>query len=99
MRNLSDRLKRQELFFDLDDAAKEFIVDKGYDDKFGARPLKRAIQKDIEDPLAQEIINSKLKEGDSINIKLNKKSNELIISIAKKKKIIKKKNNTQKEEC
>ena len=36
LRNLSNRLKGQELFFDLDDAAKEFIIDKGYDDKFGA---------------------------------------------------------------
>ena len=48
------------------DAAKDFIVDKGYDEKFGARPLKRAIQKYIEDPLAEEIINANLQEGDTI---------------------------------
>jgi ATP-dependent Clp protease ATP-binding subunit ClpC len=48
------------------DAAKDFIVDKGYDEKFGARPLKRAIQKYIEDPLAEEIINANLQAGDTI---------------------------------
>ena len=44
--------------------AKDFIVDKGYDEKFGARPLKRAIQKYIEDPLAEQIIKSNFKEGE-----------------------------------
>ena len=63
--------------------AKDFIADKGYDEKFGARPLKRAIQKYIEDPLAEEIINSTLNEGDTINIELDKKSEEIIINIDK----------------
>jgi ATP-dependent Clp protease ATP-binding subunit ClpC len=63
--------------------AKDFIADKGYDEKFGARPLKRAIQKYIEDPLAEEIINATLNEGDTINIELDKKSEEIIINIDK----------------
>ena len=45
-------------------AAKEFLVNNGYDEKFGARPLKRAIQKYLEDPIAEEIIAGKVKEGD-----------------------------------
>jgi ATP-dependent Clp protease ATP-binding subunit ClpC len=46
------------------DRAKDFLVDKGYDEKFGARPLKRAIQKYLEDPIAEEIINGNVSEGD-----------------------------------
>jgi ATP-dependent Clp protease ATP-binding subunit ClpC len=48
--------------------AKMFIVDKGYDSKFGARPLKRAIQKYLEDPLAEFLLEGKLAAGDSINV-------------------------------
>ena len=70
----------------LSETAKDYIADKGFDKKYGARPLKRAIQKYIEDSLAEEIINSKLKEGDSISINLDKKTNELIIKITKQKK-------------
>jgi ATP-dependent Clp protease ATP-binding subunit ClpC len=70
----------------LSGSAKDYIADKGFDKKYGARPLKRAIQKYIEDSLAEEIINSKLKEGDSISINLDKKTNELIIKITKQKK-------------
>ncbi len=65
------------------DSAKDFIVEKGYDEKFGARPLKRAIQKFIEDPLAEEIVKSNLKEGDSIKVDLKKDAQELTISISK----------------
>jgi ATP-dependent Clp protease ATP-binding subunit ClpC len=50
----------------LSESAKNFIVDRGYDEKFGARPLKRAIQKYIEDPLAEEIIKSNIEEGNTI---------------------------------
>jgi len=69
----------------LDDSAKDFIVEKGYDEKFGARPLKRAIQKYLEDPLAEEIIKSIVKEGDMINITLSKSAGELVIGVAKSK--------------
>ncbi len=64
-------------------AAKDFIVDKGYDEKFGARPLKRAIQKYVEDPLAEEIVKSNLKEGDTINIDIEKGASELLVDIEK----------------
>jgi len=68
------------------DAAKDFISDKGFDEKFGARPLKRAIQKHVEDPLAEEIINSKLNEGDTITIGHKKDADEVYIKITKAKK-------------
>lgn len=67
------------------EAAKDFIVDKGYDAKFGARPLKRAIQKYIEDPLAEQIVKSNLKEGDTINIDYEKEATELLIGIDQEK--------------
>jgi ATP-dependent Clp protease ATP-binding subunit ClpC len=67
----------------MSDVSKDFIVDKGYDEKFGARPLKRAIQKFIEDPLAEEIIKSNLNEGDTIQIDLKEGQEELTISISK----------------
>jgi ATP-dependent Clp protease ATP-binding subunit ClpC len=49
---------------ELTDKAKNFLSEKGYDQQFGARPLHRAIQKYLEDPLAEEILNSQVKEGD-----------------------------------
>ncbi len=55
---------------ELTEKAKDFICEKGYDEKYGARPLKRAIQKYIEDPLAEEIVKSTMKEGDLIALDL-----------------------------
>ena len=66
--------------------AKDFIADKGFDSKFGARPLKRAIQKYFEDPISEEIVNANILEGDTINVRLNKDKTELVIRISKPKK-------------
>jgi ATP-dependent Clp protease ATP-binding subunit ClpC len=66
--------------------AKDVIAERGFDEKFGARPLKRAIQKYIEDPLAEEIINSNLEEGDTITIGYNKDKDEVQIKVTKAKK-------------
>jgi ATP-dependent Clp protease ATP-binding subunit ClpC len=66
--------------------AKDFIAEKGYDSNYGARPLKRAIQKYLEDPLAEEIIKSKLSEGDSIEVGFDKEKSEITINITRAKK-------------
>ena len=66
---------------ELSDKAKDFIARKGFDSEYGARPLKRAIQKYLEDLLAEEIINSKLKEGDTIFIDFNEETTEITIKI------------------
>ena len=66
---------------------KDFIAEKGFDSKFGARPLKRAIQKYIEDCLAEEIINVTLKKGDLIALKLNKKKDSIVFKVQPEKKI------------
>ena len=72
----------------LTNKAKDFIADKGFDKQYGARPLNRAIQKYIEDALAQEIVNSQLTEGDTIIMDLDEKNNELSIKIKKGKKTV-----------
>ena len=61
--------------------AKTFIADKGFDQQYGARPLKRAIQKYIEDALAEEIIVSKIHEGDIITMDYEKDATELTVKI------------------
>jgi ATP-dependent Clp protease ATP-binding subunit ClpC len=63
----------------LTDAAKEFIAEKGYDANFGARPLKRAIQKHLEDPIAEEILKGDLHEGDTLEIDVDTETKELKI--------------------
>ena len=70
----------------LSDKAKDYIAEKGFDKKYGARPLKRAIQKYIEDALAEEIVNSKLSEGDTIAMDLDEAKSALTIKIKKGKK-------------
>jgi ATP-dependent Clp protease ATP-binding subunit ClpC len=71
LQNLSNRLKERELFFVLDEPAKEFIIEKGYDEKFGARPLKRAIERFLEDSLAEAILEGSIKRGEEIKVSMN----------------------------
>jgi ATP-dependent Clp protease ATP-binding subunit ClpC len=61
----------------LNKAAKDFIVEKGFDADFGARPLNRAIQRYVEDPLAEEILRSAIDDGDVISVGLDKKLGQL----------------------
>ena len=68
---------------EMTEKAKDFIVEHGYDEKYGARPLKRAIQKFIEDPLAEEIIRANLQEGDKIKMDVEDGAEELNIKIEK----------------
>lgn len=87
---LFDRIAVLGYHASMTEKAKDFIVDKGYDEKFGARPLKRAIQKYIEDPLAEEIIKANLHEGDSIVLDIDDANTALKITIEKSKKAAKK---------
>jgi ATP-dependent Clp protease ATP-binding subunit ClpC len=65
----------------LSPAAKDFIAEKGYDIQFGARPLKRAIQKYLEDPMAEVIIKADIKEGDTISVGFSKKKEEITMKV------------------
>jgi ATP-dependent Clp protease ATP-binding subunit ClpC len=69
----------------LTNSAKDFLSDKGYDPQFGARPLNRAIQKYLEDPVAEEILKGEISEGDIIQASWDKKSEELSFKLKKKK--------------
>ncbi len=64
--------KQMDITVILEDSAKDYIVEKGYDEKFGARPLRRALQSKIEDRLAEEILDGKVKKGDTVTISYEK---------------------------
>jgi len=65
--------------------AKEYLSDKGYDPQYGARPLNRAIQKYLEDPIAEEILKGEIQEGDTLMADWNGKDEELMVKVKKRK--------------
>jgi ATP-dependent Clp protease ATP-binding subunit ClpB len=65
---LHARLAERDMRIELSEAARDKLADAGFDPVYGARPLRRAIQQQVENPLAQEILESKFKPGDVINI-------------------------------
>jgi ATP-dependent Clp protease ATP-binding subunit ClpC len=71
LRSLFGRVKDLGYHINLSDKAKDFVADEGFDEAFGARPLARALQKLIEDPLAEKIISKEITEGDTIHIDLS----------------------------
>ncbi len=84
LNKLYERLEALGYYLDLTEEAKNFIAEKGYDKNYGARPLKRAIQKYIEDPMAEEIINSEIHEGDRLLLELNEAKDGINISVKQK---------------
>jgi len=74
---LFKRLREMGIEVEIDEKAKEFLVDKGYDQKYGARPLKRALQKYVEDPLAEEMLKGRFIEGSTIRILFDEDEGEL----------------------
>lgn len=88
LKKLLDRVSDLGYTLTLSETAINYIAEKGFDKNYGARPLKRAIQKYVEDTLAEEIVSSKLTEGDTIIMDLDKETNELTIKIEKKKETI-----------
>ncbi|MDD5019098.1 MAG: ATP-dependent Clp protease ATP-binding subunit [Candidatus Omnitrophica bacterium] len=77
MGEVQARLNDQKVSLSLSQEAKEFLTEKGFDPVFGARPLKRTIQRYIEDPLAEEIIGGRIKEGSTVRIGRKKDREEL----------------------
>ncbi len=80
---LYKRIEQLGYKINMTETAKDFIADKGYDQAFGARPLKRAIQKYVEDSMAEEILKNNIQEGDIIEIDLNKETQEIIVKTNK----------------
>jgi len=84
LEKLYARIKELGYTLNLSDKAKAFIAEKGFDKQFGARPLKRAIQKYVEDSLAEEIITSKIGSGDEIFMDIEEGASELTVKVQKK---------------
>jgi len=78
------RLQSLGFSLELTSEAKDFIAEKGYDQQYGARPLHRAIQKYLEDPLAEEILNMAIKSGDIMVADLDKENQKIVFSIKEK---------------
>ncbi len=84
MKGVLKRLNNMGFSLEITKEAKEFIADKGYDVQFGARPLHRAIQKYLEDVLAEEILNINVKQGDVLIADLDKENQKIKFEFGKK---------------
>lgn len=80
LRDVKKRLKELGYTIELTESARNFIAEKGYDQQYGARPLHRAIQKYIEDPLAEEILRSQMKEGFIFSFDVHTNQESLVIT-------------------
>ena len=87
---LLERMKSIHYHVDINQAAIDFIAKKGHDPKYGARPLARAVQKYVEDPLAEDIVNGKVKEGDNIRFTWKSGDDKLTLKVVKGKKKVQK---------
>lgn len=83
LESLFKRIGGMGYYLKLSDKAKDFIAEKGFDEKYGARPLKRAIQKYLEDPMAEEIIKANIDEGDNLFADLDEKTQAITIKVKK----------------
>lgn len=83
LKGLYERMESLGYKLIIDDAAKRFVASKGYDVQFGARPLKRSIQNNLEDGLAELILNEDPQAGDTIHVGLNAEGNEIKMEIVK----------------
>ncbi|MCF8278123.1 MAG: ATP-dependent Clp protease ATP-binding subunit [Flavobacteriales bacterium] len=95
LKSVFKRIEEVGYTIELASTAKEFLSEKGYDPEFGARPLARAIQKYLEDPLAEAIIGSTIAQGDILEVKHEKDATELTISVKKPKADKKKKDSSE----
>ena len=62
------RIKAKDVHIDLQQSAKEFLIEKGYDPQYGARPMRRAVERFLEDPLAEELLRGNVKPGDRVDV-------------------------------
>ena len=83
LKDLHERLSGMTFSLVLSEEAKKFVAEKGFDPQFGARPLNRAIQKYIEDPLAEFILNENPPEGSVLEAVLKENEEELEITLSK----------------
>jgi ATP-dependent Clp protease ATP-binding subunit ClpC len=68
---VKNRLKLKEIEIVLDEPAHEFVIEKGFDPTYGARPMRRAVERYLEDPLAEELLKGNVKAGDLVEVTVN----------------------------
>ena len=78
LEEVHERLKEKDIALALSDSAKDFIVDKGTDEEYGARPLRRAVQQYIEDPLSEQLLMGAFEPGTHIDVDHNRDSDDLV---------------------
>jgi ATP-dependent Clp protease ATP-binding subunit ClpC len=83
LKKLYARIKDLGYELNLSDTAKAFIAEKGFDKQFGARPLKRAIQKYVEDPVSEEVLRVDPKENSTIKVSYDTKKEKIVVKITK----------------
>lgn len=84
LKDVENRLAEEEISIHLTGAAIDFLVEKGYDEKFGARPLKRAIQRYLEDPLSEKILVAEFSAGDEIEVGVDDEGEALVLAARSK---------------
>ena len=72
-----DRLKNRDIKVKIDNKARDFLIDDGYDPEYGARPMRRSVEKHLEDPLAEHLLRGDVKEGDLVTVTVDKKEKRL----------------------
>ncbi len=82
MKEVQDRLNEHNITVQLTDAARKWLAKEGYDPAFGARPLRRAIQKNVESPLSMELLANKFKDGAAVTVDVDEKSEKIVFQTA-----------------
>ncbi len=85
LKRVLKRLESRNITLDLAKSAKEFLAEKGFDEKYGARPLRRTIQRFVEDPIAEELLKGIYTDGSAVKGKLDKKTGQLVFALGKAK--------------
>ena len=78
MQEVQDRLNEYDITVQLTDAARNWLAKQGYDPAFGARPLRRAIQKSVESPLSVELLSGKFKDGATVMVNVDEENNKIV---------------------
>ena len=90
-----ERVKEMGYVLKFDDTLKEYLIEKGYDEKYGARPLNRAIQKYVEDPISEKVLENAVEINDTITISYDSKIEDVKVDIKKPKKTKKKEDKSE----
>ena len=79
IKKVVERVKTKDITLDLAAEAKDFLITKGYDPTYGARPMRRAVERYIEDPMAEEVLRGNIKAGDTVTVQLKGEKLDFVI--------------------